>query len=196
MRTPIIEKNSNMTDIYSGMLKDRIIMLGTPIDDSVANLVVSQLLYLEAKDPKSDIYLYINSPGGVVSGGLAIYDTMNYIESRVVTICMGQAASMGALLLSAGTKGHRYALPSAKVMIHQPLGGMQGQATDIEIHTREILRTKQYLNEIMANNAGVDIKQMERDTDRDNFMSAEEAMNYGIIDHILYNRKMLKPDIG
>ncbi|MGB9766144.1 MAG: ATP-dependent Clp endopeptidase proteolytic subunit ClpP [Sulfurihydrogenibium sp.] len=175
-------------DIYSRLLKDRIILLGTPIDDHVANLIVAQLLFLEAEDPEKDIYMYINSPGGVVTAGFAIYDTMNYIKPDVVTICMGQAASMGAFLLSAGAKGKRYALPNARIMIHQPLGGFQGQATDIEIHAREILRLKRMLNEYLAKHTGQPIEKIEADTERDYFMSAEEAKEYGLIDKVIYKR--------
>lgn len=175
-------------DIYSRLLKDRIILLGTPIDDHVANLIVAQLLFLESEDPDKDIYMYINSPGGVVTAGFAIYDTMNYIKPDVVTICMGQAASMGAFLLSAGTKGKRYALPNARIMIHQPLGGFQGQATDIEIHAREILRLKKMLNEYLAKHTGQPIEKIETDTERDYFMSAEEAKEYGLIDKVIYKR--------
>ena len=175
-------------DIYSRLLKDRIIMLGTPIDDHVANLVVAQLLFLEAEDPEKDIYLYINSPGGVVTAGLAIYDTMQYIKPDVVTICLGQAASMGAVLLAAGARGKRFALPHARIMIHQPLGGFQGQATDIEIHAKEILRLKKILNEILSKHTGQPIEKIEKDTDRDFFMSAEEAKEYGLIDKVLTKR--------
>jgi len=175
-------------DIYSRLLKDRIILLGTPIDDHIANLVVAQLLFLESEDPDKDIYMYINSPGGVVTAGLAIYDTMNYIKPDVVTICMGQAASMGAFLLSAGAKGKRYSLPNARIMIHQPLGGFQGQATDIEIHAREILRLKRMLNEYLAKHTGQPIEKIEADTERDFFMSAEEAKEYGLIDKVIYKR--------
>jgi len=175
-------------DIYSRLLKDRIILLGTPIDDHVANLIVAQLLFLEAEDPEKDIYLYINSPGGVVTAGLAIYDTMQYIKPDVVTICLGQAASMGAVLLAAGAPGKRFALPHARIMIHQPLGGFQGQATDIEIHAKEILRLKKILNEILAKHTGQSIRKIEKDTDRDFFMSAEEAQKYGLIDKVLTKR--------
>jgi ATP-dependent Clp protease protease subunit len=172
-------------DIYSRLLKDRIIMLHGEVNDQSASLIVSQLLFLEAEDPEKDIYLYINSPGGVVTAGMSIYDTMNYIKPDVVTICMGQAASMGSFLLSSGEKGKRYALPHARIMIHQPLGGAQGQATDIEIHTREILRIKKELNEILAKNTGKTVKKIQSDTERDNFMSAEEAVEYGLIDKVL-----------
>jgi len=175
-------------DIYSRLLKDRIIMLGTPIDDHVANLIVAQLLFLEAEDPEKDIYLYINSPGGIVTAGLAIYDTMQYIKPDVVTICIGQAASMGAVLLAAGAPGKRFSLPHARIMIHQPLGGFQGQATDIEIHAREIIRLKKMLNEILSKHTGQPFEKVEQDTERDFFMSAEEAKEYGIIDKVLYKR--------
>lgn len=172
-------------DIFSRMLKERIIFLHTPIDDAVASLVMAQLLFLEAEDPTKDIYMYINSPGGVVTAGLAIYDTMQYIKPDVSTICMGQAASMGAFLLNAGAPGKRIALPNARIMIHQPLGGAQGQATDIEIQAAEILRLKRRLNELMAIHSGQDLKKIEKDTDRDFFLSAEEAKEYGLIDEVL-----------
>lgn len=175
-------------DIYSRLLKDRIILLGTPIDDHVANLIIAQLLFLEAEDPEKDIYMYINSPGGVVTAGLAIYDTMNYIKPDVVTICLGQAASMGAFLLSAGAKGKRFSLPNSRIMIHQPLGGFQGQATDIEIHAREILRLKRMLNEYLAKHTGQPIEKVEADTERDYFMSAQEAVEYGLIDKVIEKR--------
>jgi len=172
-------------DIYSRLLKDRIIMLSGEVNDAVSSSIVAQLLFLEADDPEKDIYFYINSPGGVVTAGMAMYDTMNYIRPDVVTICIGQAASMGAFLLSSGAKGKRYALPNARVMIHQPLGGAQGQATDIEIQAKEILRMKADLNKILANNTGQTIKRIEKDTDRDNFMSAKECVDYGLIDEVL-----------
>ena len=172
-------------DIYSRLLKDRIIMLSGEVNDAVASSIVAQLLFLEAEDPQKDIYFYINSPGGVVTAGMAIYDTMNYIRPNVATICIGQAASMGAFLLSSGEKGKRYALPHARIMIHQPLGGAQGQATDIAIQAEEILRMKKELNEILAKNTGQDVKKIEADTDRDNFMSAQEACEYGMIDEVL-----------
>ncbi len=172
-------------DIYSRLLKDRIIFLGTAIDDIVANTVIAQLLFLDAEDPGKDIYLYINSPGGVVSSGLAIYDTMNYLKSPVSTICIGQAASMGALLLTAGTKGKRFSLPHSRVMIHQPMGGFQGQATDIEIHAKEILKLKDTLNNILAKHTGQPIEKIQADTDRDFFMSGEDAKAYGIIDEVI-----------
>ncbi len=172
-------------DIYSRLLKDRIIMLSGEVNDAVSSSVVAQLLFLEAEDPEKDIYFYINSPGGVVTAGMAIYDTMNYIRPDVSTICIGQAASMGAFLLSSGEKGKRYALPHARIMIHQPLGGAQGQATDIEIQANEILRMKKELNQILAENTGQSIKKIEKDTDRDNFMSASECVKYGMIDKVL-----------
>lgn len=176
-------------DIYSRLLKDRIIFLSGPIDDTVANLVVAQLLFLEAEDPDKDIHLYINSPGGVVTAGMAIYDTMQYIKPDVSTICVGSAASMGAVLLTAGAKGKRYALPNARVMIHQPLGGAQGQATDIEIHAREIIRLREELNQVLAKHTNQDIEVIERDTERDNFMNAQEAKEYGLVDEILMRQK-------
>nr|WP_314072081.1 ATP-dependent Clp endopeptidase proteolytic subunit ClpP [uncultured Campylobacter sp.] len=172
-------------DIYSRLLKDRIVMLSGEIDDTVASSIVAQLLFLEAEDPDKDIYLYINSPGGVVTSGFSIYDTMNYIKPDVSTICIGQAASMGAFLLSCGAKGKRYALPNSRIMIHQPLGGAQGQATDIEIQAKEILRMKEILNGILSQNSGKDLAQVEKDTDRDFFMSAEDAVQYGLIDQVL-----------
>jgi len=172
-------------DIYSRLLKDRIIMLSGEINDAVASSIVAQLLFLEAEDPDKDIYLYINSPGGVITSGMSIYDTMNYIKPDVATICIGQAASMGAFLLSSGAKGKRYALPHARLMIHQPLGGAQGQATDIEIQAKEILRLKKILNEILAQNTGQSVKKIAKDTERDFFMSAEEAKEYGLIDQVL-----------
>ena len=184
----VIEKSSRgerSYDIYSRLLKDRIIMLSGEINDDVASSIVSQLLFLEAEDPDKDIYLYINSPGGVVTSGLSIYDTMNYIRADVSTICIGQAASMGAFLLSCGAKNKRFALPNSRIMIHQPLGGAQGQATDIEIQANEILRIKKTLNEILAKNTNQSIKKIEKDTDRDFFMSAAEAKEYGIIDKVL-----------
>jgi ATP-dependent Clp protease protease subunit len=172
-------------DIYSRLLKDRIIFLGTAIDDIVANTVIAQLLFLDAEDPGKDIYLYLNSPGGIVSSGLAIYDTMNYLKSPVSTICIGQAASMGALLLAAGTKGKRFSLPHSRVMIHQPMGGFQGQATDIEIHAKEILKLKDTLNHILAKHTGQPIEKIQTDTDRDFFMSGDDAKAYGIIDEVI-----------
>jgi len=172
-------------DIYSRLLKDRIVFLGTPIDDYMANAVIAQLLFLEADDPAKDISLYINSPGGLVTAGLAIYDTMQYIQPSVSTICIGQAASMGAVLLCAGAPGKRYTLPNSRVMIHQPLGGFQGQATDVEIHAKEILKTRETLNNIIAKHTGQKPKTIERDTERDNFMSAEEAVAYGLVDSVV-----------
>src|SRR5208337_4252341 len=168
-------------DIYSRLLKDRIIFLGTAIDDIVANTVIAQLLFLDADDPDKDIYLYINSPGGVVTSGLAIYDTMNYLKSPVSTICIGQAASMGALLLAAGSKGKRFSLPHSRVMIHQPMGGFQGQATDIEIHAKEILKMKDTLNHVLAKHTGQTLEKISADTERDFFMSSEDAKQYGLI---------------
>jgi ATP-dependent Clp protease, proteolytic subunit ClpP len=175
-------------DIYSRLLKDRIIFLGEEIDDHIASLVVAQLLFLEAEDPEKDICIYINSPGGSVTSGMAIYDTMQYIKPDVSTICVGLAASMGAFLLSSGTKGKRYALPNAEIMIHQPLGGVQGQASDIKIHAELILKTKDKLNRILSENTGKDLAIIEKDTDRDNFMSAEEAADYGLIDKVIASR--------
>ena len=175
-------------DLYSRLLEDRIIFLSGEIDDAVANTVVAQLIYLEAKDPQKDISLYINSPGGSVSAGLAIYDTMNYIKCDVSTICIGMAASMGAFLLSSGQKGKRYALPNSEIMIHQPLGGAQGQASDIKIAAEHILRTKRKLNEILAKNSGKPVSQLELDTDRDNYLSADEALAYGLIDKVFDKR--------
>jgi ATP-dependent Clp protease protease subunit len=172
-------------DIYSRLLKDRIIMLSGEVNDQVASTIVAQLLFLEAQDPDKDIYFYINSPGGVITSGLSMYDTMNYIKPDIVTICMGQAASMGAFLLSSGTPGKRYALPNARIMIHQPSGGAQGQSTDIQIQAEEIQRLKDTLNEIMAKNCGKKAKQLEKDTERDNFMSSKEAKEYGLIDKVL-----------
>ena len=172
-------------DIYSRLLKDRIVMLSGEVNDQVASTIVAQFLFLEAEDPEKDIYFYINSPGGVVTAGMAIFDTMNYIRPNVATICIGQAASMGAFLLSSGEKGKRYALPHARIMIHQPLGGAQGQATDIAIQAEEILRMKAELNGIIAKNTGQTVKKVEKDTDRDNFMSAAEAQEYGMIDEVL-----------
>jgi ATP-dependent Clp protease protease subunit len=172
-------------DIYSRLLKDRIIFLGTPIDDIVANTVIAQLLFLEADDPDKDIFIYINSPGGIVTAGLAIYDTMNYIKSPVSTICIGQAASMGALLLASGAKGKRFSLPHARIMIHQPMGGFQGQATDIEIHAKEMLKMKDTLNKILSTHTGQPIEKIHEDTDRDYFMSGEDAKTYGLVDEVI-----------
>ncbi|MCD2138841.1 ATP-dependent Clp endopeptidase proteolytic subunit ClpP [Salinicoccus halitifaciens] len=177
-------------DIYSRLLKDRIIMIGTGIDDNVANSVVSQLLFLQAQDPEKDIYLYINSPGGSVTAGMAIYDTIQHIKPDVQTICLGMAASMGSFLLAAGTKGKRFALPNAEVMIHQPLGGAQGQATEIEIAAKHILKTREKLNKILAERTGQSLDKIEQDTDRDFFMSAEEAKEYGLIDEVMEPEKL------
>ena len=176
-------------DIYSRLLKERIIFLGTPIDDNIASVVIAQLLFLEAEDPEKDIYMYINSPGGVITSGFGILDTMNYIKPDIATICMGQAASMAAILLSSGTKGKRSALENSRVMIHQPLGGVSGQATDIEIHTKEILYLKDRLNKILSNNTGQPVKKIEKDTSRDNFLAAQDALSYGIIDQIVASKK-------
>ncbi len=172
-------------DIYSRLLKDRIIFLGSPISDDVANVIIAQLLFLEAEDPEKDVHLYINSPGGEVSAGLGVYDAMQYIAADVETICMGQAASMAAILLAGGAAGKRFALPHARIMIHQPLGGVQGQASDIQIHAAEILKTRQKMNEILSRHTGRDVDEVEKSTDRDRFMSAEEALDYGIIDKIM-----------
>jgi ATP-dependent Clp protease protease subunit len=180
-------------DIFSRLLKDRIIFLGTPINDDVANVVIAQLLFLDSEEPEKDIMLYINSPGGHVSAGLAIYDTMQYLHCDCATICMGQAASMGSFLLAAGTKGKRYALPHSRVMIHQPLAGFQGQATDIDIHAREILKTRDTLNELYSKHTGQNVDKIKNDTERDNFMSAAQAREYGIIDEVLITAKK-KPD--
>lgn len=186
-------------DIYSRLLKERIIFLGTAIDDTIANLVTAQLLFLEAEEPDRDIAMYVNSPGGTVTAGLAIYDTMQYIKPDVSTICIGQAASMGALLLTAGAKGKRYALPNSRILIHQPLGGVQGQASDIDIQAREILRMREELNEILARHSGQPIKRIEKDTDRDNFMTAEQARDYGLLDDVIVARSDasgIVPDVG
>lgn len=176
-------------DIYSRLLRERIVFLGTPVNDDVASVIVAQLLFLEADDPDKDITFYINSPGGSVTAGMAIYDTMQYIRCDVATLCMGQAASMGAFLLAAGAAGKRYALPNSRIMIHQPMGGYQGQATDIEIHAREILRMRADLNSILAKHTGKPVKQIEQDTERDNFMTAPEAKQYGLIDKVLERRE-------
>ncbi len=192
----VIEQSSRgerAFDIYSRLLKDRIIFLGGGIDDGVADVVVAQLLFLESEDPEKDISIYINSPGGVVTAGMAIYDTMQYIKPDVSTICIGQAASMGAFLLAAGAKGKRYALPNSRIMIHQPLGGAQGQASDIEIQAQEILRMKDSLNNILAAHTGQPLKQIKKDTDRDFFMSAKEAKEYGLIDEVVQRNVVAKP---
>lgn len=175
-------------DIYSRLLKERIVFLGTPINDDIANVIIAQLLFLEAEDPDRDITFYVNSPGGVVTAGLAIYDTMHYIKCDIATLCMGQAASMGALLLAAGTKGKRYALPHSRILIHQPMGGFQGQATDIDIHAREILRMREELNIILTKHTGQSLEKISTDTERDYFMGAEEAKEYGIVDKVLTKR--------
>ena len=188
----VVEQTANgerAFDIYSRLLKERIIFLGTPIDDYVSSLIIAQLLFLEAEDPEKDIYMYINSPGGIITSGFGILDTMNYIKPDISTICMGQAASMAAVLLSCGTKGKRMILENARVMIHQPLGGVSGQATDIEIHTKEILYLKDKLNKILSDNTGQSINVIEKDTNRDNFMSSEKALEYGLVDEIIKQKK-------
>ncbi|MEC9465401.1 MAG: ATP-dependent Clp endopeptidase proteolytic subunit ClpP [Myxococcota bacterium] len=172
-------------DIYSRLLKDRIVFIGTPIDDTVANLVIAQMLFLESEDPEKDINVYVNSPGGSVTAGLAIYDTMQYVKPEVTTLCMGQAASMGAVLLAAGQAGKRYALPNSRIMIHQPLGGMRGQASDMEIQAREILKMKELLNGILGKHSGQDLEKLKHDSDRDYFMNAVEAMEYGLVDKVI-----------
>lgn len=176
-------------DIYSRLLKDRIIFLGTQVDDNIANVIIAQLLFLESEDPDKDIMLYINSPGGLVTAGLAIYDTMQYVRCDVATICMGQASSMGAFLLAAGAKGKRYSLPNARILIHQPLGGFQGQATDIDIHAKEILRTRDRMNEILSKHTGQPLDRIKNDTERDYFMSAIEAKEYGVVDEVLKKKE-------
>jgi ATP-dependent Clp protease protease subunit len=201
MLVPIVIETTNRGerayDIYSRLLKDRIIFLGAPIDDIFANLVIAQLLFLEAEDPEKDINLYINTPGGSVTAGLGIYDTMQYVKPPINTICLGQAASMGAFLLTAGTKGKRFALPNTRVMIHQPMGGFQGQATEIDIHAREILKIRERLNEIMAKHTGQPLERISQDTERDYFMSAEEAKRYGLIDEVITRPpKLLKAISG
>jgi len=191
----VIEQSSRgerAYDIYSRLLKDRIIIMGEQVIDSIANTMIAQMLFLESEDPDKDINVYINSPGGSVTAGLAIYDTMQYIRSDLVTICMGQATSMGALLLAAGAKGKRYALPNSRIMIHQPLGGAQGQATDIDIHAREILKTRDTLNEILAKHSGQDVEKIKKDTERDFFMTPEEAKEYGIIDKVITTREKIQ----
>jgi len=188
----VVEQTGNgerAFDIYSRLLKERIIFLGTPIDDYVSSVIIAQLLFLEAEDPEKDVFIYINSPGGVITSGFGILDTMNYIKPDISTICMGQAASMAAVILSAGTKGKRMILENSRVMIHQPLGGVSGQATDIEIHTKEILFLREKLNKILSDNTGQTIKTIENDTNRDNFMSAERAIEYGMVDEILKSEK-------
>jgi ATP-dependent Clp protease protease subunit len=190
----VIEQSSRgerAYDIYSRLLKDRIIFLGSAMNDEIANLLIAQLLFLESEDPDKDINFYINSPGGMVTAGLAVYDTMQYIKPDIATVCIGQAASMGALLLTAGRQGKRYSLPNARILIHQPMGGFQGQASDIEIQAKEILRMKDTLNQILVRHTGKTLESIQRDTDRDYFMSAEEARSYGIIDHVIANRQDL-----
>lgn len=179
-------------DIYSRLLKDRIIFIGTGIDDNVANIVIAQLLFLQTEDPGKDIHIYVNSPGGIVSSGLAIYDTMQYVKPDIATYCIGQAASMGALLLSAGARGKRFALPHSRIMLHQPMGGFHGQATDIEIHAREILKMKETLNGIIAHHTGQSLEKIQTDTDRDFFMSGQEAKEYGIVDEVISTLKVGK----
>jgi ATP-dependent Clp protease protease subunit len=181
-------------DIYSRLLKDRIIVLGTPINDDVANIIIAQLLFLDSEDPDKDINLYVNSPGGVVSSGLAIYDTIQFLKAPVSTICMGQAASMGAVLLAAGAKGKRFALPNARIMIHQPSGGTQGQATDILIQAQEIQKTKHQLNEILSRHTGQSLDKIEQDVERDHFLSADEAKTYGLVDEVILKRPEVKKD--
>jgi len=183
-------------DIYSRLMKDRIVFIGTPVDDHVANLVIAQLLFLQMEDPKKAVHIYINSPGGSVTAGLAIYDTMQYMTTPVNTYCIGQASSMGAVLLAAGTKGHRFSLPNARIMIHQPWGGMQGTATDISIHAKEILHIKDRLNEILAKHTGKPLDQITRDSERDFFMSAEEAKAYGLVDEVVTSRREVAGDEG
>lgn len=190
------ERGERAYDIYSRLLKDRIIFLGTPIDDNVANAIIAQLLFLESEDPDKDINVYINSPGGSVTAGLAIYDTMQLVKPDVTTICVGQAASMGAILLTAGTTGKRYALPHSRIMIHQPLGGVQGQAADIDIQAREILRMKQRLNEILQTHTGQSLEKIEKDTDRDYFLSGEQAVEYGIIDQVVHDKQAFAKQHG
>jgi ATP-dependent Clp protease protease subunit len=185
-------KGERSFDIYSRLLKERIIFLSGQVEDNMANLIVAQLLFLEAEDPEKDIYLYINSPGGVVTAGMAILDTMNFIKPNVVTICMGQACSMGSFLLAAGEKGKRYALTNSRIMIHQPLGGAQGQASDIEIQAKEIIKLKEKLNRMIANYTGKDYEEVVKDTDRDNFLSADEAKEYGLVDHVITSRTDLE----
>ena len=191
----VIEQSSRgerAYDIYSRLLKDRIVFLGSQMNDEVANLLIAQLLFLESEDPDKDINFYVNSPGGLVTAGMAVYDTMQYIKPDITTVCIGQAASMGAILLTAGTKGKRYSLPNSRILIHQPMGGFQGQASDIEIQAREILRMKDTLNQILVHHTGQKLKQIQTDTDRDFFMSGEEAKEYGIIDHVITTRDDLE----
>jgi ATP-dependent Clp protease protease subunit len=193
----VIEQSSRgerAYDIYSRLLKDRIIFLGSAMNDEVANLIIAQLLFLESEDPEKDINFYINSPGGIVTSGLAVYDTMQYVKPDIATVCIGQAASMGAVLLAAGTAGKRYSLPNSRIMIHQPMGGFQGQASDVEIHAKEMLRMREDLNQILAIHSGKPIDQIQKDTDRDYFMSGTEAQAYGIVDHVITSRDDLGTD--
>jgi ATP-dependent Clp protease protease subunit len=196
MLVPIVveqtSRGERSYDIYSRLLKERIVFMGTGVEDVIANLVIAQLLFLESEDPDKDINFYINSPGGLVTSGLAIYDTMQYIKPDIQTICIGQAASMGALLLAAGTPGKRFALPHSRILIHQPMGGFQGQATDVEIHAKEILRMRHELNEILVKHTGQPMEKIEKDTDRDFFMSGEEARSYGLVDHVITRRELEK----
>lgn len=200
MLVPIVveqtSRGERSYDIYSRLLKERIIFLGTAVDDTVANLVIAQLLFLESEEPDKDINFYINSPGGIVTSGLAIYDTMQYVKPDIQTICIGQAASMGALLLAAGTHGKRYALPHARILIHQPMGGFQGQATDIEIHAKEILRMRSELNDLFVRHSGQPLTKIEADTERDFFMSGDEAAEYGIVDKVITRRELAEEVTG
>ncbi|RKX34727.1 MAG: ATP-dependent Clp protease proteolytic subunit [Verrucomicrobia bacterium] len=197
---PVVIENTGRgersMDIYSRLLKDRIVFIGTPIDDGVANVIIAQLLFLQMEDPKKDIQLYINSPGGVVTGGMAIYDTMRFLPCDVVTYCIGQAASMATVLLAAGTKGKRFSLPNSRVMIHQPSGGVSGQTTDISIQAREIIRWRRTLNEILARHSGKDIEQVEKDSDRDYYMTGQEALEYGLVDHVIEAKEDAQEIIG
>ncbi len=187
-------RGERVYDIYSRLLKERIIFLGAPIDDTVANLIIAQLLFLEAENPDKDIHLYINSPGGVVTSGLAIYDTMQFIKPDITTLCLGQAASMAAILLAAGTKGKRFTLPHSRILLHQPLGGFQGQATDIDIHAKEILSLRERLNAILSKHTGQPVEKIQVDTDRDYFMSSDDAREYGLVDEVIEKRKVKKED--
>lgn len=197
---PVVIENTGRgersMDIYSRLLKDRIVFIGTPIDDGVANVIIAQLLFLQMEDPKKDIQLYINSPGGVVTGGMAIYDTMRFLPCDVVTYCIGQAASMATVLLAAGTKGKRFSLPNSRVMIHQPSGGASGQTTDITIQAREIIRWRRTLNEILARHSGKDVEQVEKDSDRDYYMTGQEALEYGLVDHVIEAKEDAQEIIG
>ncbi len=197
---PVVLENTGRgersMDIYSRLLKDRIVFIGTPIDDGVANVIIAQLLFLQMEDPKKDIQLYINSPGGVVTGGMAIYDTMRFLPCDVVTYCIGQAASMATVLLAAGTKGKRFSLPNSRVMIHQPSGGAGGQTTDISIQAREIIRWRRTLNEVLASHSGKDVEQVEKDSDRDYYMTGQEALEYGLVDHVIKAKEDAQEIIG